>query len=297
MTDDEQDFEAAFDEAAKKKPEPKKAAPAAADEGEGEGQQADPVVAVQGDEPKQADEDTVDSLREQLKELSHQERSSASRVSVFMREANQLRDQVADLRAQVASLQADLAKAKTGKPTPAPDDGDADDMLDGAPDLKAAVERRIQKSHSELRSELDAAKTQLAEVGQTVSQAAQKIEPLASREEQREVELVRGQLDKVFPAWRADIASGAVKAWLEGQPEQIKSMFPGKGLADSSTVLKLFYADKGAQKEDPKPGQVAASSERLRQAAGIAPRTATRLAPNKDDFDGAFAEFAAKRKN
>lgn len=312
LTQDEIDFEAAFEKAAQKrqptKQEPKDEPLPQGDDGEGEGSQepeaqAPEPKAAKVDDPPKSEPDTVESLRAQLQELHHKERSSASRVSVFMRESNQLKERVSQLEGENAALKAKLASASTDKAPakPASKDG-PDDVLDGAPDLKAAVESRIQSAIESatraLREELDAANTKLAEVGQQASEAARQIEPLASREEARAVESVRGQLDKLFPQWRADVGSGAVQSWLETQHESIKALFPGKGLADSSTVLKLFYADKGASSA-PKPegdGDGAASRERLRRAAGIAPGTAIRHTPDKNDFEGAFEEFAAKRR-
>jgi hypothetical protein len=80
---------------------------------------------------------------------------------------------------------------------------------------------------------------------------------------------------------------------VETQPEQIRAMFPGRGLQDSSTILKLFYADKGVAMPNKGAG---ATSDRLRAASGIPPRTVTRPVVNKDDFEGAFAEFVAQGK-
>jgi chaperonin cofactor prefoldin len=43
----------------------------------------------------------LESLQHQLQELAHKERSSANRVSTFMRENNQLKAQLDELRKQL----------------------------------------------------------------------------------------------------------------------------------------------------------------------------------------------------
>lgn len=288
---DEDDFEAAFAAATKTEDkEPKK------DEGNTESDQPAGGTPPE-DERKGQDEVSVDSLKGQLQELAHKERSSANRVSVFMRQNAQLQEQVAALEAKVATLTAELSSAKATKATPAQNDG-LNDVLEDAPELKAAVESRIQRALDsatrELREQLDAANTKLAEVGQTADQAARQIEPLASREEQRANEQVKEQLDKVFPNWRASIQTEGFGKWIGEQPGHIQSLFKtGKTFAEAAAVLKLFYADEGARKA---PQGEGAGSTALRNAAGIAPRAATRLPVNKDDFEGAFAEFSAKRE-
>lgn len=303
LTQDEQDFDAAF-EAAQKTPsdkptseKPEVETPQGdADEGaqqpeEGGGDEAQPEGKAGGAEPT-LEQKLADALRERDEAL-HKWRSDANRQSAITLKNNQLTAQVSRLTDEVARLKAQLSE-QTKKPAAAAEGGDdASDVLENAPELKAAVERRIQAALEggtrELREKLDAATSKLAEVGQQADHAAQRIEPLASREEQRQIEDVRGQLDKAFPKWRADVASGELQRWVETQPEQIKAMFPGKGYADSSAVLKLFYADKGA------PNQ-GAGNERLRNAAGIAPRNVARPNVNKEDFDGAFEEFSARKR-
>lgn len=297
LTQDETDFDAAFAEAAKKEDKKPQAAkpqePENEPEGEG-GEEQQPEGDQGSDEAKPEptlEEQLAAAIRERDEAL-HRWRSDANRQSAFTLKNNQLTEQVANLTRENGQLKTQLEELKSKKPTaPAAEEGELSDVLENAPELKAAVERRIQTAIDAvtrgLREELDAANAQLAEVGQKADRAAQQVEPLASREEKRQIEDVRAELDKLFPSWRADVASGELQKWVDTQPEQIKAMFPGKGLQDSSTVLKLFYADKGAT-------QTAATNDKLKRAAGIAPRAATRQVAH--DFDSAFSEFAAKKR-
>lgn len=315
LTQDEQDFEAAFTAANKSKPNTTQVE---APQGEDDRHQEVDVLDQEGDgekgdakakgEPKAnveqklskgaAAEETVESLKQKLA-IAQRERDDAlqkwrsdlPRQSTLVKENARLKGEVETLTAQVKRLEADAKSAKASN-TSASGEGSSD-LLENAPELKAAVESRIQAAIETatrgLREELDAAKEKAA-------LAAQVIEPLASREEQRQFEEVRQQLDKLFPNWRDDAED--IAAWVNTQPEQIKSMFPGTGFADSSTVLKLFYADKGAQPAaGNRSGSGAGSNvDRVRRAAGIAPRAVTRVQPDPNDFDAAFAEFSANKK-
>jgi uncharacterized phage infection (PIP) family protein YhgE len=311
LTNDEQDFDAAFEAASEAKTQtPPKKQQEAADEAAGDeaGREADGDASHQASGPEgeqeqrqEAPEEQVARLTRERDEALHKWRSDANRQSFLTRENNQLKEQLGSLKSQVERLQAELTQAKKqAEPKPTKqsprEDGDASDLLENAPELKAAVERRIQmaleEGTREIRAQLDAARAQLAEVSQTAQQAAQYVEPLVSREEQRETEAVRQELDKLFPNWRRDVQE--IARWVETQPEQIRAMFPGRGLQDSSTILKLFYADKGVA--SPPKGTGATSNDRLRAASGIPPRTVTRPTVNKDDFEGAFAEFVAQGK-
>jgi chromosome segregation ATPase len=304
MTKDEQDFDAAFNEAASEtpakadkpkqepKPEPKQSSVEdAGAEGEQQGRQ----------EP--AKEDTVESLRQQLAAVTrerdlaaHQARADAGRQSSITRENNQLKAEVAALKTQVEQL-----KAASKKPA-ATADGDGD-LLDNAPELKAAVESRVQQAleaaTASLREELDAAKSKLAEVSQTADAAAQRVAPLLSREEQQQAEDVKNQLDQRFPGWRETIKTKEFHDWLRQQDEDTqRDYFEAKTFARASKVMRLFQADEGAKKppEGEKTPQGEGAANTLQRSAGIAPRTVTRLSPDKNDFDGAFAEFAAGKR-
>jgi hypothetical protein len=263
----------------------------------------DPVVPKEPEEPKaaapeatpapkeQQPPDTVESMKRERDEALHRERSSANRISHFKRESTKHQEQVASLTAEVAALKAQA------KPAPKPEEADQHDMLEDAPDLKAAVERRIERATKGLREELSAANSKLAEVDQTANRAAQSIEPLVGREDERVKQSTRAELDKLFPSWQGDINTPKFQEWLKQQLVQIRNLYKeGKTVAECSSVLKLFYADKGVPKVDPAPSAKSLTdAARLQNAGGISPRAAVRTAAGAEDFDGAFAEFATKK--
>jgi hypothetical protein len=254
-------------------------------------------------ESKPADPPAPQDTERKLAEALHRERSSANRLSHFMRENNQLKERVKELERENATLKAKAPAASA----PAPG---TKDVLAEAPELEAAVRRRVDEATAALQSQLDAANARLAEVDQTAKSAARGVEPLMSEQQQRQLNETFTQLDQAFtPEWRKTVKSADFAEWLRDQPRNVQDAYEkADTFKEAAIVLKLYYAEKGAPKPtqtDPQPGgqqvtQPAASNaekeqERLRQAAGIAPRSNARPAPKTDDFEGAFAEFASAK--
>lgn len=301
LTRDEQDFEAAFAASAKAAPNAQDDSPA--DEGAEPERLAPQAEAREREEDRPPPEpaqrngkaEELTALQQDLSQALHRERSSSNRLSHFMRENNQLKEQVQSLQRQMDEMRA--APAARASASMEPGEDPLNDVLEEAPDLKAAVERRIQREVKSLRDGLAAANSKLAEVDQTANRAAQDIEPLASREEQRQIESVYGQLDKSFDHWRGDLRTPAFGQWLNTQTPAIQSMFQGgRTYAEAATVLRLFYAEQGASTSPPPARGASANQERLQRAAGIAPRALTKLSSKADDFEGAFAEFASQTR-
>lgn len=250
-----------------------------------------------------SDADVIADLRRQLQESQQRERSSAGRVSHFMRESNQHADRLRALEQELQELRA--AKAAPA-PQPGSTDEDLNDALAEAPELRAAVERRVSKAVAAVQAKLDAAISQLADVGKKVETAAQQVEPLVSREEERQAQSVYEALDQRFAGWREEVKAPAFQTWLGSQPRQVQELYlHGQALEDAATVLTLYRASTGAPKSEataPQGAQPAqaeagdAKQQRLREAAGIAPVPRGPVVNRKDDFEGSFAEFVnAKR--
>jgi len=309
--DDDQDFEAAFNELAKGKQSAADATPAKT-EGEQPApgdkpqeqaapaadplQQSAPPKGPAKDEPAKqpaADSGKPDTER-QLAEALHRERSSANRLSHFMRENNRLTQRVQALEQENADLKAKVG----GSSSPA-----AKDVLAEAPELEAAVRSRVDAALAPLQAKLDAANARLAEKDGGHDFAAAQAAPQPGQDDALEVAKTHQQLDAAFPSWRADTASVDFVRWLNAQPVSVQNAYEhAVGFNDCATVMRLYYAAKGAPKQQqtqtPPATQHTPAQDRLRQAAGIAPRAG--LVPNpeakKDDFEGSFEEFSAQRR-
>lgn len=239
---------------------------------------------------------SVDELQRQVKEALHRERSSANRISAFAQENNKLQSMIAEMRQRLDAL--DAAKAA---PAAAPATDEAD-VLANAPDLEAAVQKRVRAVTAGLESTVTELRKRLDQTEQVATQAKAGLDPIVAREERQQHEAVWNALDTRFsPAWREDIKTPDFDGWLKEQPRQIVEIFEtAKTAQDSASVLTLYYAAKGKPITAAAPSAPAANpnTERLRMAAGVAPRGNQRppSGPAPDDFDGNFALFSQALK-
>lgn len=292
------EFEEAFKEATADKPvelpEPAPPAPAPAEPKE-------PQAPVEPKEPEATAKvepepapPTVEELQRQVQDALHRERSSAHRISAFAKENNQLAAQVADMRKKLE----ELAAREAAPPPPAPPSADDDepDYLADAPDMRKSVEKLIEKATSDMRKQLEAANKKLEEVGAKAATVEEHFEPIRRQNEQQQYEQTFSELDKQFtPAWREEVRTERFAGWLDSQAPQIKHLYQnGVTPAESGTVLKLYFAD--TKTTTPPPAPAGNSNERLRLAAGIAPRgsSARTAEPAADDYEGAFAYAQAQ---
>ena len=237
---------------------------------------------------------TADELQRQLQDALHRERSSANRISAFARQAEEAKQ-------RAAALERQLKERETAPAKPAP--ANIDDVLTQAPELQAAVERRLSQAVEPLKAALDAANARLQELGDVAQTVASQVDPLVSREVEREQQATERRLDEAFGNWRDTVRNNDFKAWLNRQPEAVRTLYQnGRTYEEAATVLKLFNADKPAAPAStaqpaatPAAGSAAANQDRLRQAVGVRSSTVPRMAPKADDFEGAFSEFSRKR--
>lgn len=238
--------------------------------------------------PEAKAEPTIEELQAQVRDALHRERSSANRISSFTR-ANE------DLKARIAEMESKLAQAKPPAPAAAPEEAD---MLDEAPDLRAAIERRVSSAVTPLRDELTQTKVELEAAKRAAAELRQVAEPLGRKAQQDTFEATWKALDEQFtPQWREDLRSEKFSGWLAEQPVQIKDLYDKAVSArDSAVVVRQFYLDNGGiPTKQPEPTSGPASKpnqERLRQASGISSRNsmARPSGPAEDDFEGNFAE-------
>lgn len=270
---DDQEFDAAFAEQGKPVAEaPQETPPEAAPP-------AEPAAPVEAEQT-----DPIEDLRRQLAEARHRLQSDDGRVQRYQRDRDQYASQVAQLQREV-----DEWKAKASHEAPPAAEEDEADVLKEAPDLESAVQRRIKAA---LDARLKPTEARLDEVGQTAQRAARQVEPLVSREEQQAAQQVFAELDRHFGDWKATVKSSEFSEWLAEQPQAVQTLYSdGRTFKEAASVLKLFRADKGQPDKD----KGATNHNRLQAAAGIAPRSVVRPQTKADDFEGSFAEFAAKR--
>jgi len=299
IQDSSNDFDGAFDGFAKARPALASADPV---ELNSDVPASEPAAAAEPAQPAQQPANTASAdvsegavLKRQLADMAHRERSSANRISTFARQNTELQSQVQAMQAQLLALSQPRANA------PGAQDTDEPDVLDGADDLRGAVERRVERATSQLRQQLDAAVTRVGAAEAAAMQAARSVEPLMQERAQADINSVTNQLNTDFGGWDKLMPTPAFQDWITSKPDAIQSLYrQGNTFGDTSVVLRLYAAETGHQFKA--AGQPAAdtrqpqASDSLRMAAGIRPRSAgAGVRPNSDDFEGAFAEFAGKK--
>jgi len=295
-----QDLADSFDEAFAEFAKTPESAPAPASEVDDDAVVAAPApTAPAASDDEQPAADPMGEMQRQVDDARHRERSSANRVSAFAKENNQLKSVVDEMRRQLDELMA--AKAAPVR-TAAPVD---DDVLDQAPDLNAAVQKRVSTATAGLESTVAELRKKVEQAQQEAEQANQRLQPIISREDRKQHEEVWNGLDERFTkSWREDIRGADFDGWLQGQRQEIRSIYTNANtVEDSASVLTLYYAAKGKPMGSPAPTPAPAqpanpNTERLRRAAGVAPRGNVRppTGPAPDDFDGHFAVFSQALK-
>lgn len=306
--DDQDQFDAAFAEFAVK-PEASAPEAAAAPEAKTAAEPAQPAPATSepkadatpaAAQPPAEPAPSIDELQRQVREALHRERSSANRISAFAKENQSLKTIVEEMQRKLEELSA--AKAAP-TPAPAPDAG-LEDVLADAPDLKASVQRLISSEKDPLLKEIEKLRSELAETKGIATTVKQAVDPIVTRETQSQYEQVWKALDDKFsPSWREDIKSSDFDAFLNAGEHWKRAFNSAKTVEDSAAVLGAYYTARGIERK-PAPAQqapapaTAPNTERLRLAAGVAPRGNQRppSGPAPDDFEGNFALFAQQLK-
>jgi len=240
---------------------------------------------------------TLESLQGQMAELAQRERSASGRAAAFMRKNGELEDLIREMRTKLDQTAAPPVRA----PAPVPAAVE-EDVLTSAPDLDAAVRRRVQEVLDPLMKRVDETAGRVDAVGRETQSMKAVVDPLSEQQFKDTVAKTRSTLDKSFtPKWRDDVVSDDFFAWVEQQPKEIQQAHKFAVTAeDSAAVLARYYAVKGfptpTPTPTPTPSLAATNQDRLRQAAGIAPRGNARgpAGPAADDFEGNFALAAAQ---
>lgn len=296
MNDPQDDFDSAFGdisatrdkapELAAEPPQNTDAAPAPTAPAPVEGS-AEPAPTAQPDDPAE--------LRRQLEQALHRERSSASRISAFAKEANRLNALVTELqRVKAETPAAPVAAA----PPP------ADDVLSQAPDLAQAVDRRISEAMATANKAVSEANARADAAARAAAEARAAVDPFVEQQrKERQAQTWKG-LDERFQGydWRKDINTPEFDQWVKGSEPWVQELYDaGESVDQSATVLTLFYGATGKKPSPPPTVPSAAdnaNTARLRLAAGVPPRGNARqpTAPAESDFDANFAAAATQMR-
>lgn len=260
--------------------------------------------AEQADDAGAANGGSNRDIERELQDALHRERSSANRISAVMRQNNELAN-------QLKSLQDELNKLKAAPSAAAAPASDEKDILDQSPDLRNAVAKRVEQAVAPLQQQLQDAVKRAQEAEAKATTAVQTVEPIGQREQLRQFEETWAALDKELgQGWRSDVKDAAFQTWVDADPD-IKRMYAtARTPQQSLRVMRMFYAETGrkpaaAQAAAPAAAPAAAAApvanpnqDRLRQAAGIPSRGASR-APvmADDDFAAGFRQSFRRQQS
>lgn len=289
--DTSQEFEASFAEFSNQSKTPTTPAdpePAVVADPAPEPAPSEPAVAT-------ADSSEVQRLKAELAEALHRERSVANRISSRDRENAALQSRVRELEQENQQL-----RTRAQAPAPSAADDTEDDVLSGAEDLRKAVERRVQKAVEPLQRIATDAEQRARAAEAKANEAAQVVTPIIQRDVEQAEAALTTRLNDDFGGWGEVVKDVKFKAWLAKKPEAIRDLYNhGSTFDECASVLNLFSVESGhrfeKRKEQP---QDQAPGANLRLQAGIRPGVGiVSPRPNPDDFDGAFAEFSARKKS
>lgn len=236
-----------------------------------------------------------------LDEAQHRERSASNRISAFATKNSELERKLAELQETVTKLQAATA-AQPAAPAPV-----ENDVLTQAPDLEAAVNKRLKALVDPLVKKAEEADKRAAAAEEQVTRVSAVVEPISRTAQKKAFEDTWAQLDGDFtPQWRDDIKSQAFSDFIAKASKEVQALHArAVAPAECADVLDLFYARRGGR---PQPKSTAADTaqaepaatpnrDRLRAAAGVQSRSSARIPdPAANDFDGAFRQaFASMR--
>lgn len=304
MADPQDEFESAFAQAGAElavkqaTATPDQAEPKPSEAAESPAPQA-PATPAESSAPQGNEQVSAEELKRQLDQAIHRERSSAARVSAFQKEKDRL---LAELKqAQEAAAKAAQAQAPAAQqPTPP-----RDDVLSNAPDLEQAVSLRINEAMEKANKAVAEANARAEAAIKAAEELRSSVDPLVTRRQEESRTETWKALDERFAGydWRGDLRTAEFDAWLADAPDPVKQMFEkGQTVKESAAVLSLFYSATGKKPAaQPAANEARANpnQERLRQAAGIAPRGGQRQQPSgpaEDDFEGNFAAAAKALK-
>lgn len=251
------------------------------------------------DEPQAQPTDDVESLRRQLAEANHRERSASARISAFQRKVNEAQERVRELERR---LQPAVSTEATPAPSPAEtaeDDKDLRAVLDEMPELGRAVDRLVARKVEQSVASL---KQQAQQVEQAVRPA---VEMAQQAQLQRELEIV----EREFPGWRETVNSPEWIQFTDELPPSLRAAYDNAQTAsEACAFLRMFnkgrppvqpQAEPAQQASATAPPPTAAKKPDLTKAVGIPSRPVAKpvvAMPDESDFEGAFEFFASQRQ-
>jgi DNA repair exonuclease SbcCD ATPase subunit len=288
-TDNEQDFESAFEEYSK--------ASTPADERDEYDNDRDALPEPDDEDPKKDDPsgEQSDDLSEKLKTLEtenerlrHSDASQRGRLGAYQRQINEHQRKVQELES---------AKPATQEDKPQDDDQQRQDMADsaGVDDWKEFKEDFPDMARA-FESRLNADQQTQAQLKQEVAELRSTVQPMQEQAHQQQLQSEYARLESRHADWREVVNAPEFDTWLTTQNPSIQALTGSDSADDASALLDFYKGTSATGDEDSRAPKHDKRKARLENAQTVSRRGAATRGGAPEEFDAAFEHYAAKKK-
>jgi len=232
----------------------------------------------------EAQKAALEQLERERDSWRHRYQSDSGRVSALQRKVNQYE--------QLLQQQAPVSQQPVEHDGAGEEDEDLAEFKNTYPEIAEVLDKYAERIKAEA---LNRAHVEFQPVNETLQHLTQ---AEMARQEEREL----AALEAAHPDWRDVANSVDFNDYVRDLPAQVAVLAQSENAKDVSYLLQQYKATRGNATQSAPGVPVADSSitqrrqEQLRQAAQPpASNTSGRKPVGKDDFDGAFAAFAARK--
>lgn len=283
---EEESWEAAFDEAVaggEKEPEP--------DEQEEDQGEPDQEESESGDEPDQESEGDEEkpepklTLEQRLEKAEadrdkylkerdqylHQFQSNSGRITAYQRQIQTLESQVEGKGRQKGESQED-AQERVAKEM---NDSSWDELQEEFPEVAKALEKRLEQR-----------------VGQVVEERlngfTKELQPIRDRLQQQDKQAELSALEADFPDWQETVNTAEYLEWIAQQPEPVRQLEQSPRAADAAYLLRSFKRDAAPEPASPNAGIQEQRRKQLQNSVLPSSKRSVKKEIADDDFDSAW---------
>lgn len=254
----------------------------------------DPVVAKESEQvtevatetetpPKQAEEPKQEEKQEKVEETPPQDPVIAElRAKLEKLEGRQrnVEGHIGGIKQQLTdtlTVAQAAAKATPNAPTASQvaeaikDPDEWQELKDEFPQWATATEKLLE-------SRLKSVAAPAFDPSQLQAEVDQRIQGLTQSMRQ---EIIDQTLEAQFPGWKDEVRSEKFSAWLQAQPDEVKTLAESPSVGDAARMLKLFDQAKQADPSE----RIEAQRKQTLAAAASAPRQGVRSVPKQKTPD------------
>ena len=288
-SDQEQDFDSAFEEYAKG------TQPAEDRDEYHVDRDALPESDAADEDDQDADDGEPDDLAAKLKaleqeneRLKHSDASQRGRLGAYQKQINEL---------QRKQQEFDAAKPTNPSGEPQNDNQQKQDMAEsmGVDDWKEFAEDFPDMARA-FESRLKADQQKQAQLEQQVSELRSAVQPIQQQAHEQQLQSEYARLESRHDDWREVVNAPEFQTWLQSQNPTIQSLSESESADDASALLDFYKGVSGPGNDNSRAQQHDKRKSRLANAQTVSRRGAGQRSGTPEDFDAAFEHYAAKRR-